>query len=177
MQWHWPEKYGEDKFVIMFGGLHIEMAALKSIGTLLQDSGWTTALVESGIATSGTADSYLSASSVTRTRQMHQVTASCLYKLLHDSYGIYCTEAQADDQYELSFDDWCRLRKHQSPQFQYWFMILEMELVIFSLIRSFREANFDLYCQALQELLPYFLPITIPIMLVGYRFISEICCA
>ena len=35
-------------------------------------------------------------------------------------------------------------------------MILEMELVIFSLIRSFREANFDLYCQGLQELLQYF---------------------
>lgn len=31
-----------------------------------------------------------------------------------------------------------------------------MELTIFSLIRSFREANFRLYCQALQELLPYF---------------------
>ena len=40
VQWHWPEFYGEDKFVIMFGGLHIEMAALKSIGTLLRDSGW-----------------------------------------------------------------------------------------------------------------------------------------
>ena len=39
VQWHWPEIYGEDKFVIMFGGLHIEMAALKSIGTLLLDSG------------------------------------------------------------------------------------------------------------------------------------------
>ena len=41
VQWHWPENYGEDKFIVMFGGLHIEMAALKSIGTLLQDSGWT----------------------------------------------------------------------------------------------------------------------------------------
>ena len=40
IQWYWPEKYGEDKFVIMFGGLHIEMAALKSIGTLLQNSGF-----------------------------------------------------------------------------------------------------------------------------------------
>ena len=73
VQWHWPEEYGENKFVIMFGGLHIEMAALKSIGTLLQDSGWTTALTESGIATAGTADSFLSASSVIRTRQMHQL--------------------------------------------------------------------------------------------------------
>ncbi len=29
---------------MMFGGLHIEMAALKSTGTLLKDSGWTGAL-------------------------------------------------------------------------------------------------------------------------------------
>ena len=62
VQWHWPEFYGEDKFVMMFGGLHIKMAALKSIGTLLRDSGWTGALVEAGIASPGTADSFLTAS-------------------------------------------------------------------------------------------------------------------
>ena len=38
--WEWSE-YGEDKFVIMFGELHIEMVALKSLETLLEDSGWT----------------------------------------------------------------------------------------------------------------------------------------
>ena len=32
IQWTWSESYGEDKLVVMFGGLHIEMAALK-IGT------------------------------------------------------------------------------------------------------------------------------------------------
>ena len=31
IQWHWPE-YGEDKFIIMFGHLHIKMAALRSVG-------------------------------------------------------------------------------------------------------------------------------------------------
>lgn len=61
IQWHWPEHYGEDKFIIMFGGLHIEMAAFKSIGSLLQESGWTGALVESGVTTPGTAESFLSA--------------------------------------------------------------------------------------------------------------------
>ncbi len=91
IQWHWPEHYGEDKFVIMCGGLHIEMAALRSIGTLLQDSGWTGALVEAGVASSGTAESFLSASSVTRTRQMHQITASSLYKLMKAAYIDYCT--------------------------------------------------------------------------------------
>ncbi|KAK4304447.1 hypothetical protein Pmani_023602 [Petrolisthes manimaculis] len=156
VQWHWPDKYGEDKFVIMFGGLHIEMAALKSLGTLLQDSGWTTALTESGIATTGTADSFLSASSVTRTRQMHQVTASSLYKLLTESYEAYVIDVRTDDKQEHSFEDWCNMRKTQSPQFQYWYMIFEMELAILALIRSFREANFDLYCQALQKLIPFF---------------------
>ena len=27
IQRKWPEMYGENKFVVMFGGLHIEMAA------------------------------------------------------------------------------------------------------------------------------------------------------
>ena len=138
VQWHWPDKYGEGKFIMMFGGLHIEMAALKSNGTLLQDSGWKGALVEAGIATTGTADSFLSASSVTRTRQMHQVTASSLYKLVHEAYDTYCSEDLDGDQREMSFDDWCEMRKGQSPQFQFWFMILKMELTILSLIRPFR---------------------------------------
>jgi hypothetical protein len=64
IQWHWPEKYDEDKFVIMFGDRHIEMAVLKSIRTLLQKRGWTEAIVEAGIASMGTAESFLSASSV-----------------------------------------------------------------------------------------------------------------
>ena len=42
-QWQWPEQYGEDKFVIMFRGLHIKLAAL--IGALLQSSGWTSVIV------------------------------------------------------------------------------------------------------------------------------------
>ncbi|KAH3859846.1 hypothetical protein DPMN_102667 [Dreissena polymorpha] len=28
IQWRWPDKFGEDKIVMMFGGLQIEMAAL-----------------------------------------------------------------------------------------------------------------------------------------------------
>ncbi|KAJ8364285.1 hypothetical protein SKAU_G00131160 [Synaphobranchus kaupii] len=156
IQWHWPEHYGEDKFVIMFGGLHIEMAALRSIGNLLQGSGWTGALVEAGVASSGTAYSFLSASSITRTRQVHQITACCLYKLLKAAYTDYCTDSTEHPDRVLSFEDWCERYKQQSPQFQFWDLVLSIELVIFSLIRAFREANFTLYCQALSELIPYF---------------------
>ena len=39
-------------------GLHIEMSALKNIGTLLQSSGWTSVIIEAGKASSGTAESF-----------------------------------------------------------------------------------------------------------------------
>ena len=58
IQWSWPTTHEEDHFIVMFGGLHIEMAALKTLGDLLKCSGWTGALVQAGIATPGTADSF-----------------------------------------------------------------------------------------------------------------------
>ena len=46
IQWKWPEKYGEGKMVVMYGGLNIEMAALKMLGDWLRGSGWVQALVQ-----------------------------------------------------------------------------------------------------------------------------------
>ena len=40
----WPEIYGEEIFLVMFGGLHIELALWKTIGDFLENSGWTAAL-------------------------------------------------------------------------------------------------------------------------------------
>ena len=64
IQWKWPQDYGEEKFVVLFGGLHIEMAALKTLGDWLQGSGWVQALVQAEITSAGTADSFLRASHV-----------------------------------------------------------------------------------------------------------------
>ena len=82
VQWQWSNEYGEDKYLVMFGGLHIKMAALKSLGSLLKGSGWTGGLVEAGVVSSGTAHSFLSVSSVASTLQIHQDTACSLYKCL-----------------------------------------------------------------------------------------------
>lgn len=35
VQWNWSDLYGEKKFVVMMGALHIEMAFLKTIGNIL----------------------------------------------------------------------------------------------------------------------------------------------
>ena len=73
VQWNWKEIYGNGKFVVMMGPLHTEMAAMKTLGDWFDDSGWCQALVEAGIASPGTAQSFLHASHVSRTRYAHQV--------------------------------------------------------------------------------------------------------
>ena len=68
IQLKWPEDYGADTFVVMLRGLHIEMAALKMLGDWLKGSGWVQVLVQAEITTPGTADSFLKAAHVARTR-------------------------------------------------------------------------------------------------------------
>ena len=90
IQWSWPATHGEDHFVIMFGGLHIEMALLKVLGDWLEGSGWTNALVQADIAGSGTANSFIHASHVTKTCHAHQVTAA-MQAFIHSSSKLTMT--------------------------------------------------------------------------------------
>ena len=156
IQWKWPEKYGEDKFVVMFGGLHIEMAALKTIGDWLEGSGWAQALVQAEIATVGMADSLHKASHVMRTRKAHQITAAALYILQHRAYDHYSLTCSKDNQTPADFEAWCAERKQNCPQFQYWTTSMELEICILTYVRSLREANFAMYLDALTELVPWF---------------------
>ena len=45
---------GEDKFIVMFGGIHIEMVKWNMLGDYLAASSWTISLLDAGIATFGT---------------------------------------------------------------------------------------------------------------------------
>lgn len=118
IQWNWPATYGEQKLVVMFGGFHTELAALKALGTWLEDSGWTSALVQAEVTTPGTADSFLKASHVSRTRHAHQVTVSALDILMHKAYDCYC-ENLPEGVEPLAFSP-CRVqREAESPQFLY----------------------------------------------------------
>ena len=46
--WTW-DNYDESQFIIILGGLHIAMTALKCLGKFLLGSGWTTALTQAGV--------------------------------------------------------------------------------------------------------------------------------
>ena len=97
---------------------------------------------------------FISATSITKTRQAHQITACSLYKLKKLAYSIYLEEL-VDPNKMKYFEDWCELRKQESPQFQYWSTVLSTELVVLLFVRSLRESNFTLYRQALCQLIPY----------------------
>ncbi|CAH3155424.1 unnamed protein product [Porites lobata] len=126
-QWRWASHYGEDKFVVVFGGLHIEMAFLKVLGDWLEGSGWTVVLSDANVATPGTANSFLKATNVTRLEGAHQVTACSLFILLKRAYQRY-VDGMGNG--ALSFDEWCNHQRRKVPQFQYWHTALQLELLL-----------------------------------------------
>ena len=87
-KWTFPNSLGEDRFVVLLGGLHIEMALWSTIGDLLPESGWPESLKEAGIVNSlAAAMSFLKASNVMRTRYVHQVTYMVLNILGRQAYS------------------------------------------------------------------------------------------
>ena len=150
IQWMWPEQYGEGSFMVMLGGLHIKMKLLKALGDLLDGSSWTSALVEANIATPGTADSFLKAAHIKRTALAHQVTACVLYKLRQEVYETY--QISPHEGPAFSFEEWCRIRAEQSPQFHFWQLVLRIQCDILTWDRSVHDGNFTLYVDALTRL-------------------------
>jgi hypothetical protein len=153
IQWRWPHTHGEDKLLIMFGGLHIELAMLRTLGKWLDKSGWTTVLVNAGVATPGVADSFTSAKHITRTRRAHQITSASLYILQLRAYGKYITEAE--DRVPLSFTDWRDKMSKMCPHFLYWCRVMELQLLCLQLVKAFRTADFKLYVDSLTKMMPW----------------------
>jgi hypothetical protein len=156
IQWTWPEDLGEGKYVVLLGGLHIEMAALKTLGDWLDNSGWTAALEQANIATSGKADSFLKATHLGRTRHAHQVTACALYVLMHKAFV-------AEDRNDTTtIEAWRVQRESESPQFHFWSMTLRLEVAVLLFVKALREGNFQLYIESLAKIAPWFFALDHP---------------
>ena len=59
VQGSWPASHQENVHIVILGVLDTEMVVWTICGDLLAASGWTTALTEAGIASSGTSDFFL----------------------------------------------------------------------------------------------------------------------
>ncbi len=154
IQWAWPQQYGENKYVVMMGGLHIEMALLKTIGDWLSGSGWTTLMAEADVLTEGRAEGVLNGSHVTRGQWAFQVTAASLYKLQTDAYSEYIEDNT--DGITLSFTEWGERMSENHPQFCYWNKTLQLLKLFLCFLRSQREGQFHTYIETLRKIIPWF---------------------
>ena len=148
IQWQWPEQYGNHQFIMMLGGLHTEMAFLSVLGDWLDGSGWVKLLSNGSIATPGVAESFLSGSKVTKTKYAHEVTACSLYILMKKAYQ--------KEKPSMDFTIWRKMKEEEYPQFKYWSTTLNLELLLLRYVRSLRDADFSLYINSINEMLPWF---------------------
>ena len=136
---------------MMMGPLHTQMAFMNTVGDLLKDSGWTTRITNAEVARSGVAESLVFGHDVVRAKYAHQVTALALYKLQNQAY----TERE-ESAANMNFSEWCLKMERESPTFQFWFIILKMELALFAFLRSVRSGNFQLYHDSMKKMIPWF---------------------
>ena len=73
-------------------------------------------LVQAEITAAGTADSFLRAAHVARTRHAHQATMAALYNLQYRAYNNRDTDIEDEP---LGFDEWCSKREESCSQLQY----------------------------------------------------------
>ncbi|CAH0381202.1 unnamed protein product [Bemisia tabaci] len=160
LQWQFPDKFGEDKFVVMLGGLHIEKAILNVLGDLLDGSGWVETLVEAGITSSGRAQSFIQVHHIKRTRHAHQVTLCALFVLKKQAYSNYVVDFKENIENEtdelLSFKEWDNKYSESSPQFLFWSLVIELEECLLEFLTSLRSSNFELYIKSLTKISSWF---------------------
>ena len=153
IQWTWPDEYGERQYVVMMGGLHIEMAMLTVIGDWLEGSGWTNVMSSAKVTTEGRAPGLQKGSHTSRGQWVHHITAAALFNLLNRSYTKYCTNTPDDEQHV--FDEWCKDMASDHPQFDYWYTVLQLELIFLQFLRSQREQHFVSYVESLGKIIPW----------------------
>ena len=124
------------------------MALWNTLGDVLEASGWTDALTEAEVASSGIADSFLKVAHLTRTRHAHQVTLLTLQKLQKEAF----IHSESNESEVVWRNNMCQ----KSPTFMYWDFILRYETLILIFVRAHREKKFLLYAQVLEKLPPLF---------------------
>ena len=84
--------------------------------------------MQSEVTTSGRADAILKGSHVTRSRYIHQVTAAALHLLQVSAFQKYIESLGQEDQ-QMDFKAWSSSKSSEIPQFKYWDLVLELELL------------------------------------------------
>ena len=122
------------------------MAYLSALGDWLDCSGCVAATTNSETAKGGVKESFLSGSRVSKSRYAHQIT--CVLEILLKT--AYKEEAPIQP-----FEEWKRNKENKYPQFKFWFLTRDMEMLLRRVVRSLRSKNFKLFVESLEEMLPF----------------------
>ena len=156
LQWKNPDtEVGESTFLVTLGAMHTEKMLWSVSGDWLDGSGWVSAITNSGVATSGKAQSFIGVHHICRTRYIHQVSVAALYSLLTKAYESHVNLSINDECAALPFQTWLVNLRRDQPQADYWFKAMELDLLILEFVKSCRKADFNLYIETLNSLLPW----------------------
>lgn len=152
LQWKFPHtELGENSFLVTLGAMHTEKMLWNVSGDWLDGSGWTTAITNSGISTSGKAQSFISVHHICRTRYMHQVSVAALYVLMNVAYDKYVDKLKSEDNDNgdlilLPQEEWLKQLCTSQPQADYWFKSMELDLLILQVKFVFCLQTLISYC-------------------------------
>ena len=150
IQWKFPNEFGPEKLLVLFGDLHLEKQTMAVLGNLLKDSGWVNVLEDAKVLPSGVAESVLSASHIKKSRHAHEVTLAALYVLKKEAYNARCLYD------ELDFEQWCIKMKEKSVMFYYWDLVMQLQQILFQFVKSLRTGNWELYVNSVKLLIGWF---------------------
>lgn len=151
IQWKFPEAFGEDKFVIMLGALHIEDKVYQMLGKVIRESGWEWVMTKADIFTSGRTSSALDEHHIKRSRYAHQVSIAAFSILREEAFSQYCLENQGTCPVN-TFVKWSDEQEENYPMFFYWSMVIDFQMLLLRFVRSMREGDFELYVQTCDEI-------------------------
>ena len=134
----------------MMGPFHIEMAFISAIGNWLEGSGWVEIFERGSDFTLARVESFLYGNKVKRCRYGHQVSLAAFRKLAGDAFRLETEGSQVI----ISFTDWADKKKSTSVTAHYWFQLMSLKIILFMFVRSFREANFDMFVCCLKAIVP-----------------------
>ena len=129
------------------------MTAFGLLGNWLDSRGWTIAIINCGVAAGRTADSLLVVSHLGKTKYAHEVTAAALFVPMDCAYQGFVSSTPVDEVKKISA--WCEDQMAKHPQFQYWSMVLNLELLVLNLVGSIRSGDFQQYMKSIQDLIPW----------------------
>ena len=101
----------------------------------MDNSGWVAVINQSGLASAGTADSFLKVSHITKTRHAHRVTVAALHILMKKAYEMYCNSVSVP----MSLFMWRKEMEEESPQFLFRSITIKFQLSVLTFVRSIRE--------------------------------------